>query len=258
MVLDARAARRDERPLGLEAARGRRRASGRAAQPEGEPDARAAAGDVVVEVAVEALEAGVDVGRHRHQQQLDVEGVQAERARERRRARSRPGSAASAVALRGLAQLAGGRRSAARRTQRSRARSLAQQLVDRRLAQVEPEERVVGSGSTRSPAPRPRARTRDLDRRDADRAGGASDGSPLRTVAGSAAVSSRTRTPPAAAIAPGCSRAGGGHRLRRLGGPARSADRRLGGPSLERRTARESRPPRRRRAADELDAAVTS
>ncbi len=62
-----------------------------AGQPESEPDAHPAAGDVVVEVAVVALEAVVDVGRHRRQEQLDVEVIELEALGEL--AQAEPGAA---------------------------------------------------------------------------------------------------------------------------------------------------------------------
>ena len=51
---------------------------GQSAQFEGERDGGAAAGQVVVEVAVELLEAGVEIGGEGHQQQVEVHGEQAE------------------------------------------------------------------------------------------------------------------------------------------------------------------------------------
>ena len=50
------------------------------AQLEPESDAGAAPGDVILQIAVEALEARVDVRGHRDQEQLDVDFVQIEGA----------------------------------------------------------------------------------------------------------------------------------------------------------------------------------
>ncbi len=68
---------------------------GAAGKLEREPDARAAARDVVVQVAVEPLEPGVEVGGEGDQQQLDVERLELEGPGERaqaqvRRPRPRP------------------------------------------------------------------------------------------------------------------------------------------------------------------------
>ena len=73
LVLDDHQPALDQRGGGTEAAAAAAGRPQRAAQLEGQPDAGPAAGDVVVQVPVEALEPGVEVGRQRHQQELGVE-----------------------------------------------------------------------------------------------------------------------------------------------------------------------------------------
>ena len=91
--------------------RGGRRERG-AGELEGQPDARSPPGDVVVEVAVEPLEACVEVGRQRHEQEFDVDGLEPEVPRQ----------AAQPQFVPGRGGLVGGRLDAARAARRPRAR----------------------------------------------------------------------------------------------------------------------------------------
>src|SRR5205823_15072867 len=69
----------DQRSPGRQAAAGGEAGGLQAAELQPEADAGAAPGDVVLEVGVEALEAGVQVRRQRDQDKLQVELVEAER-----------------------------------------------------------------------------------------------------------------------------------------------------------------------------------
>ena len=68
----------DERRAGGESAAGVGAARGQPAQLEAQSDAGPPAGNVVLQISIESLEAGVNIGRHRNQQQLDVDLIQAE------------------------------------------------------------------------------------------------------------------------------------------------------------------------------------
>ena len=81
-VLDDEEPTRDERRQGTQARPTGPRSLADTGQLEGQPDAGAAPRHVVVEVAVEALEPGVEVRRQRHQQELQVQELQVERARQ--------------------------------------------------------------------------------------------------------------------------------------------------------------------------------
>ena len=127
----------DERGRRARGGAGRRRSAAmHAGQAERQPDADPPAGHVVVEVAVVALEAIVDVGRHRRQQQLDVEVVELEALGQR------------AQAELGAARCRGDRPStrpppdARRRRRRStQTRSLRSSSSISFVAEVQPEER---------------------------------------------------------------------------------------------------------------------
>ena len=115
--------------------------AGDAGQPERQADADAAARHVVVEVAVVALEPVVDVGRHRGEQELDVELVEAEPGGERRAgAAPRLAPSAASACASTAARLLGGH------VVGHPDPVVAQQLVDPVVAEVQPEERVVGRG----------------------------------------------------------------------------------------------------------------
>ena len=124
-----------------------------AAQLEGEPDAGPPAGDVVVQVAVQALELRVEVGRQGHEQDLGVEGGEVEG----------PGQAAEAeVGSAGLGgvgtcfdpvqQLDGGhqlvRVAGGTLVGEQRQPGPGQQPVDLRVGGVQAAKRSPGSGSS--------------------------------------------------------------------------------------------------------------
>ena len=129
--------RRDERAAGLEAlpSGGARRLD--ATETEGQADADAPAGHVVVEVAVVALEAVVDVGRHRREQDVEIERVEAAAGGEGAHPELGATGAGSVGLLLDRGRLLGGHGTV------DPDPVVAQQLVDPLVAEVEPEERVV-------------------------------------------------------------------------------------------------------------------
>ena len=127
----------DEAATLLDASPAGRARRGDAAQSERQPDADAAAGDVVVEVAVVALEAVVDVGRHRREEDAEVELVEVEA----RGSGAQPERGARGCGLVGHAldldpTLTGD-------FGRDPHTIVVQQLVDLLVTQVEAEERVL-------------------------------------------------------------------------------------------------------------------
>ena len=130
----------DERGARLQTGPRGRSGQRHACKLQREPDARAPAAHVVVQVAVQRLEPGVEIGRERDQQQLDVRGHELERALD---------VAQAHPVARGL-RLVGARldvRDEGERLVVGRLRGLAapaQQPVDIGLAQVQAAEAVVG------------------------------------------------------------------------------------------------------------------
>ncbi len=138
-LLDLDQAAGDERAAATEAPPGGRVGRGGAAQLERQADLGAAAGDVVVEVGIEALEARVQVGRERDQQQVEVERVEAEAARQPAQAQFGAGP----LGAPGGHLDRGGRRG---RDGRRARRSGVEQPVDLLVGEVEAAEGVVGTG----------------------------------------------------------------------------------------------------------------
>ena len=125
-------------------------AAAAARQLQREADAGAPSRDVVVEVAVEAFEAGVEVRRQRHEEELEVHRREVERAGEL--AEADPGTGRSAS---DGARLEPGEEDAAapvRGRWHERAGRAGQQRIDLRVRDVQPTEAVLGI-RVRCPAP---------------------------------------------------------------------------------------------------------
>lgn len=94
-LLDVQQAERAQGCAGVEAGACRREVGGRPAQFQGESDGGPASADVVVEIAVERLEAPVEVGGERDEEDRRVEGVRVSRAA--RRSSGSPSAGAGTV-----------------------------------------------------------------------------------------------------------------------------------------------------------------
>jgi hypothetical protein len=142
----------DQRSAGGKPAAGVCPARGESAQFEPEANAGASARHIILQIPVEPLETGVDVGRHGNQQQLDVDLIETEIARQA--AQSQIGPLLFGGIGGGFDFLARCRR---RRVGCSGCRPVGQQPIDVGLRNVEPTKPVIGfrigcaTSSDRSP-----------------------------------------------------------------------------------------------------------
>ena len=142
----------DERRPAVSRWRRRRRSSrARRRSSSASPTLARRRDDVVVEVAVEPLEPGVEVGGERDEQQLDVDRLELEGSQARRRQPQ-----VGAGGLGGVRLRLDPAQHASRDRRRQAARRAGEQAVDLLVRDVEAAERIVGVGSTTPPAPRGR------------------------------------------------------------------------------------------------------
>ena len=145
--LDEHQALIHQRRAGREPASGVGAARRQSAQLDAETNARPTAGDVVLQVAVQPLEAQVDIGRHRDQQQLDVDLLEPEGPRQAAQPKI------SAVALSGIGGrfdlLTGFGRPGIGRQWPS---LLREQSIDVRLGDIQPAKAIIRF-RIRRPAP---------------------------------------------------------------------------------------------------------